>query len=84
MHIFLRLPVPSFLLAFSFPFSRPFYSRYLLRFIFFLAFRKTVNFSFNEDRTSGKTVVMATHDRCHLISFGMHISGAIFFQYLPF
>ena len=29
---FLQLPVP-----FSFPFSRPFYSRHLLRFIFFLA-----------------------------------------------
>ena len=35
---FLRLPVRNFfLLPFSHPFSRPFYSRYLLRFIFFLA-----------------------------------------------
>ena len=32
-----RLPVPDFLLALSFPFSRPFNSRYLLHVIFFLA-----------------------------------------------
>jgi len=39
---------------------------------------KTGNFSFYSDSTSGKTVVIATAQGCHFVSFVMYICGAKF------
>ena len=48
---FLRWAVPNFFLALFFPFSRPFYSLYLLLFISFLTGNRTlINYSYNGRR----------------------------------